>query len=62
MVSTGTFAAFPGCQKVRYATLSTKAECDAGCLISLDICMSLAVSELSNLHSLQLDFAAKDGR
>ena len=61
-ISTGAFAAFPGCQKIRYIALSTKTACDAKCLIRLDLCISLAVSELSKLRALQLDFPGKDGR
>ena len=58
-ISAGTLATLPGCQKVHHATLSSQTEFDADCLIRLDICMSLAVSELSQLSSLQLSIAVK---
>ena len=60
--SAGTFAAFPGCQKVHYTALSSKPDGDYCCRINLDFCMSLAVSELSQLSSLQLDVTMKHER
>ena len=61
-ISAGTLGTFHGCQKVLYATSSSNLHSDYGCLIKLDLCMSLAVSELSHLQSLQLDVAMKHER